>query len=206
MHEPQPPLDSIVDDMSQQAPGLRLGRVFGGVVSVMIVVGLGFLGYEYWSNRELVYVKVTGRVMWNGKPVTIGAVMTRHTRYEKEAAIGGFDKDGKFELSSNGRPGAAIGTHKVIVASYGAGMGTTPLVPAPYLKATTTPLTIEVSSDPDKNHFELEIFGDSPKVNSPPAGGGRPEGDGAEGDATEGAVPAANADNAVPDAAAAPAQ
>lgn len=195
----------MLDDVSPQAPGIRLGRVFGGVLSAMIVIGLGFFGYEYWSNRELVYVKATGRVMWNGKPVTIGAVMTRHTRFEKEAAIGAFDKDGKFELSSNGRPGAAIGTHKVIVASYGVGMGTSPLVPAPYLKAATTPLTIEVSSDPGKNHFDLEIFGDSPKVVSPPAEEGRPGDDGVEGDATEGAAPAApgpDADNAAPDAAA----
>lgn len=205
MQEPQPPLDPMDDDVSQQAPGLRLGRVFGGVVSVMIVIGLGFLGYEYWANREIAYAKVTGRVMWNGKPITIGAVMTRHTRYEKEAAIGAFDKDGKFELSSNGRPGAAIGTHKVIVASYGAGMGTTPLVPAPYLKATTTPLSIEVTGDPSKNHFELEIVGDEPKTNSSPGGGGRPGGDGAEAAAAEPPTPPANADNAVPEAAA-PAQ
>lgn len=197
MSEPQAPLVSVEDDVSQQAPGIRLGRILGTVLSVMIVIGLGFLGFEYWSNREPTYVKATGRVMWNGKPVTIGAVMTRHSKYEKESAIGAFDKDGKFELMSNGKLGAAIGTHKVIVASYGAGMGTTPLVPAPYLKASSTPLTIEVTTDPSKNHFELEIVGDAPKNGPPPGGGGRPQ---------EEAATAPEAKNATPEATVPPQQ
>jgi hypothetical protein len=172
MNEPQ------TRDASNEAASppseLNLGRVVGTVVSVMVVIGLGFLGYEYWSNRELTYVKVTGRVMWDGKPVTIGAVMTQHTKYPREAAIGGLGPDGRFELISNTTAGAALGTHKIIVASYGAGMGTTPLVPREYLKAETTPLSIEVTSDPAKNHFELEVKGVKPETGPPAGRGPRP--------------------------------
>lgn len=160
MSEQQPQSEAELNTAATSPGGIRLGAVFGTVLAAMVVLGLGFLGYEYWSNRVPTYMKVTGRVMWDGKPVTIGAVLTRHARYPREGAIGGLDSDGKFDLMTNGKDGAVLGTHKIIVASYGMGMGTTPLVPARYLKVETTPLSIEVTDDPSKNHFELEVIGE----------------------------------------------
>lgn len=154
-----------VDDTSNSESanqGIRMGRVLGLVFALLLVGGLGFLANEWWVNRAPSRVKVTGRVTWNGKPVTVGAVMTRHVDYPKEAAIGAFDSEGKFELLSNGQPGAAVGTHKVIVASYKTETFPIPLVPSAYLKVETTPLSIEVTRDPAKNHFELEVKGEMP--------------------------------------------
>ncbi len=160
----------------------NLGRVLKTTLVLVLIGGLGFAAVEYWNNQKPTLVKVTGRVMWNGQPVTIGAVMTEHTDDPLLTAIGAFDSEGKFELSSNGEPGAAPGTHKVIVASYGMGVSPPPLVPQKYLKAKTTPLSILVTKDPSKNHFELEVMGEMPKSeegggpgNGPPQGGGNRE-------------------------------
>ena len=165
-------------EVVKKEQGFSAKRVLFVTLSIAAALAIGFGAYEYWSNLEHQIVKVTGRVTWNGSPVTIGAVQTQHTTDSFQAAIGAFDSEGRFELSTNAIPGAAVGTHKVIVASYGPGMGTTPLVPREYLKATTTPLTIDVSSDPSKNHFELEIVGDKPgneQAGPPENGGAAPE-------------------------------
>jgi hypothetical protein len=148
------------NETSTSTGGFSVKRVLVAVVWLVFVSGLAFGAVMYWNNLELQIVKVTGRVTWNGNPVTIGAVMTRHAEDALLPGIGGLDKEGRFELSTNAVQGAAVGKHKVVVASYGAGMGTTPLVPAAYLKFDTTPFTIDVSSDPQKNHFELEIVGE----------------------------------------------
>ena len=152
--------NELNNETSKSAGGFSVKRVVGAVMSLVFAGGLAFGAVAYWNNLERQIVKVTGRVTWNGNPVTIGAVMTRHAEDALLPGIGGLDKEGRFELSTNAIQGAAVGKHKVVVASYGAGMGTTPLVPAAYLKFDTTPFTIDVSSDPEENHFELEIIGE----------------------------------------------
>jgi hypothetical protein len=178
MNEPMP-IESGSAKASNTASPVRVKRILGLVVGIMVLVALVFAAAEYVNNQPFAYAKVTGRVMWNGKPITIGAVLTRHSSSPRETAVGALDSDGKFELITNGKPGAAIGLHKVIVASYKQeGMGI-PLVPAPYLKAETTPLSIAVTSDPAKNHFELEVVGEMPERRAPGgprgAGAGRPK-------------------------------
>lgn len=166
-------------EKKQTPRGFSLMRVIVTVFGI-VILGAGAFGIvELMNNQGHAHIAASGRVTWNGEPVTIGAVMTQHTEDQFEAAIGMFNDKGEFELSSNGIPGAAPGVHKVIIASYGPGMGTTPLVPQQYLKATTTPLSITVTRDPAKNHFELEIVGQAPTNNrqgGPPGEGGTPGG------------------------------
>lgn len=163
MNEPMPVASSPEKSSNTVQPRFRLGRVVGVVAGIMVLVALAFAGVEYVNNQASTYAKVTGRVMWEGKPVTIGAVMTQHTTSPTETAVGGFDSEGKFELMTNGTPGAAVGVHKVIVASYEPDSMGIPLVPAEYLKMATTPLSINVTNDPAKNHFELQVVGEKPK-------------------------------------------
>ncbi len=189
MNEPQ----STADSNTPSSTKFNLGRVVKSTLALVLMGGLAFAAVEYWNNRKATLVKVTGRVMWNGQPVTLGAVTTEHSEDPLLFAIGALGSDGKFELSSNGEPGAALGTHKVVVASYGLGASRPPLVPQKYLKASTTPLSIVVTGDASKNHFELEVVGEKlndnpgdgagngPRGGGPrdseesPTGGGRPE-------------------------------
>lgn len=170
----------------QDKPEFSLIRVIAAAFTLVLAGGLAFGAYWYASNQQIVLVKATGRVMWDGKPVTIGAVMTEYEHDPIQVAIGAFDSEGRFELTTNGAAGAAVGKHRVIVASYGAGMGTTPLVPKEYLKASSTPLTIEVTTDPAKNHFELEVVGEAPKNEQWSGGGGADRGENQEGERPSG--------------------
>jgi hypothetical protein len=63
---------------------------------------------------------VRGRVTAQGQPVTEGQIMfapvadAKTGAYPGKAAFGQIDKDGKFELSTNGdKDGAVIGRHEV---------------------------------------------------------------------------------------------
>ncbi|RLS52722.1 MAG: hypothetical protein DWH91_15965 [Planctomycetota bacterium] len=168
---PRESTSSTEGKLPETAGGIHLGRILGTVAGIFVLIVLGLLVNEYLANRPLSYVMAKGRVTWNGKPVTIGAVMTRHVDYPRESAIGAFDSDGNFELITNGKQGAVPGTHKIIVASYGPGMATDPLVPTEYLKPETTPLSILVTSDPSQNHFILEVVGEKAVRQRPP---GRP--------------------------------
>ncbi len=175
----KPPENSDIEAEKEPppTPGFNVTRVAVTALILAVLVIGGFVGVEYFNNLKPTLVKATGRVMWNGKPVTIGAVMTEHTDDPMQFSIGKFDEEGKFELSSNGEPGAALGTHKVKVASFGDGMFPPPLVPARYAVMGTTPLLITITKDPAKNHFELVLEGEAPKGgrgDGPPEEGSRP--------------------------------
>ena len=184
------PLERVVSSEGTHSPGatqFNLGRVMKATLVLVLIGGMAFAAVEMWNNQKATLAKVTGRVLWNGQPVTTGAVITEHTQDPLLTAIGALDSEGKFELSSNGEPGAALGTHKVVVAAYGFGVSPQPLVPQKYLKAKTTPLSIVVTKNPSKNHFELEVTGELPKSVPSGAPGNGPPGGGIG--STEGEVP-----------------
>jgi hypothetical protein len=112
-------------------------------------------------------VPARGQVLWNGTPVTVGAVMTINDADPFSGAVGAFDSEGRFELMTNGQPGALIGQHKVRVASFGPGVSPPPLVPAQYAYFESTPLTMEVSRDASKNNFLFTIEGEAPESQRP---------------------------------------
>ena len=97
-----------------------------------------------------------------GEPVTTGAVMAAHQTKPTVCPIAGLDEDGHFELSTDSIPGAPVGQYKLKVAAFGGMMGNTPLVPKEYTELSTTPLLVQVTGDPNKNFFEIELLGDLP--------------------------------------------
>ena len=162
------------------------------LVAATVAGGVYFAVFQERGPRPR--QKFTGQVLLNGKPVTVGAVMTQSVDDEYDVGIGELDKEGRFELNTNGVEGATEGTHRVAVSSMAPGIPPRPLVPNKYLAQGTTPLTITVSSDPSKNHVVLELEGE---VEAPPALQG-PPGGGAPAGAPAGAPGAAPAESPAP--------
>jgi hypothetical protein len=114
--------------------------------------------------------------------------MTQSIDDEYGVGIGELDKEGRFTLRSNDVNGVTEGTHRVAVSSMAPGIPPRPLVPSKYLNQNSTPLIINVTSDPSKNTVVLELEGEveaPPAMQGPPGGGGP---GGAPGDAP-GAAP-----------------
>jgi hypothetical protein len=139
------------------------------VLVIAVIAGGGYAALQLINPGEAQLVKARGQVLWNGKPVTIGAVMTEHVDDPFQAALGALDKEGRFELDTNGIPGAALGRHKLIVASYEeGGVAPPPLVPSKYVSYNTTPLVIEITSDPEKNVYAINLEGELDRRRGPP--------------------------------------
>ena len=106
-------------------------------------------------------VPVTGKVLLDGQPLTVGRVLT--TPSAGRGSNGLIGSDGTFELSTFGqRDGALIGRHKVAVVAYEgktggpeAGLGKL-LVPERYTNAETSGLTIDVDAN-EENTVVLEL-------------------------------------------------
>lgn len=98
-----------------------------------------------------------GRITYNGKPMETGYVTTQPASSFADPAIGALKADGEFELVTNGRPGAAIGEHRLAVMALTNDFPPKQLVPARYGDTRTTPLTITVTSDGAENVFEFDL-------------------------------------------------
>jgi hypothetical protein len=123
---------------------------------------------------------VTGTVTYNGKPVDGASVA--FISMDKPVAIGTTDASGKFTLSTNGKEGAPLGSHKVTVAKStavaGAGEGakaedmmkmmqnrnksaggvlSQAELPLKYATPQGTELSAEVTADASKNNFEFAL-------------------------------------------------
>lgn len=143
-------------------PGFSIVRV---LISLAVIAAIGGGGYALYTKLMTdpgTLYEATGEVIWNGEPVTIGAVMTQHDNDPMLCTIGPLDENGHFTLLTNMEPGAAVGRHKLIVASFGNGMPPPPLVPQHYTSYEDTPFYIDVTADPQKNHFIITLEGDLP--------------------------------------------
>jgi len=121
-------------------------------------------------------VAVTGQITYHGKPVTSGFVQTEYANAKRGGAIGTLDAEGRFSLQTdiNGtyHPGAYVGHHKLVVmATSSRGVQVIRHVPAIYTASATTPLVIDVTSDPQRNDFHFTLEGD---LDSAPASGASP--------------------------------
>ncbi|MBX3442711.1 MAG: hypothetical protein KF774_09905 [Planctomyces sp.] len=153
----------------------NLIRVVLTVSVLALLIGGAVYMYENRASSGPRLVEARGRVTWKGNPVTVGAVMTQHVDDPMQATLGAFDSDGKFVLDTNGDPGAAVGRHKLIVASYeDGGLPPPPRVPTKYVDFRTTPLEIEVFADPSRNVYEIVLEGE---LDPRPGRGGPPAGD-----------------------------
>jgi hypothetical protein len=112
-------------------------------------------------------VPARGRVFYRGEPIPSGTIMTAPLDGQPAGPIGIINSDGTFSLLTqvDGRyqEGAYPGRYKVKVGyAYRAltQLGATPLVPEEYFDLQRTPLTIAVTSDPEKNDFSLVVVGE----------------------------------------------
>jgi len=143
---------------------------------LVILAGVIFVMAVQSVDDTPTLVQATGTVTWDGKPVTIGAVMTVLENDPAFSSVGELDENGHFTLQTMvPGDGTVAGRHKLWVASFGNGMPPPPLVPAEYTTVKTTPLMIDVSADPDKNHFDIRLTGELPqRGNRPPPREGAP--------------------------------
>lgn len=181
------------------ASGFSIVRVF---VILLVCGGIG--GGVWLLQGELQGTPkkypFTGQVLFQGKPVTTGSVMTQRVGDNFDAALGFLDAEGRFSLETNGAPGASEGTHKVVISSMAPGFPPRPLVPSAYVDLKSTPLTIEVTSDPKQNNIVFELEGELPEAPAAPAAGGPGGGGppGAGGPPAGGGPPAADAPQSAP--------
>lgn len=157
---------------AQQGTPFSIVRVLTLIVAVAAVLGGG---YYAWNQAQGPRAKVafTGVVTYQGKPVTVGSVMTEVVGDPLDFSIGFLDAEGRFSLETNGEPGASVGRHRVRISSMAPGIPPRPLVPPKYLESATTPLEIEVTTDPKANVVTFELDGELPQ---PASAGGPPAG------------------------------
>ena len=122
---------------------------------VLITVGTG-------CNRTEGLAPVAGVVEYRGALLTQGQVV--FTPQTGAPAVGAIGTDGKFAMQTAGRPGAAIGNHRVTVHSRRtltdeeAQKLVVPesLIPDKYSQQDQSPLTFDVKTGPNEYRIELE--------------------------------------------------
>ncbi len=151
------------------------------LLSVFLAVGTLFLGCGGGAGDAPDLVGATGTVLVNGKPLA-GATVT-FVIDKSPLAIGITDAEGKFSLSTGGRPGVPVGSAKVGIAKASASdvdmknmtpgdmanmaqksnkMGqpakTKSEIPAKYGNPESSTLVAIVDTDPAKNVFEYKLL------------------------------------------------
>lgn len=173
MSNPSPPQDTpaaaSAPDQAAPTPGSRnrasfsLVRVAGIAIAVALVAALIGFGWALgWHEPLLTAFKpelapASGRITYQGKPVDVGFVTAIPDNSLSENALGALGPDGEFELSTNGVPGVAIGTHRLLVQSMTTDFPPKSITPERYADLRTTPLRITVGSDAEKNVFEFDL-------------------------------------------------
>ena len=104
------------------------------------------------------------RVIYNGKPISDGFLMTDPAASGVKGAMGFIQEDGWFTLRTDtgGKysDGAYAGDHKVAVMLFEPPTGPSPpkaLVPVQYTDMNSTPLSINVGRSPEGNSFTLTL-------------------------------------------------
>jgi hypothetical protein len=153
------------DDTPLRSPRLRVGGVVQAM-GLILLIGLPLAGV-FWllerSSDDGALFACRGTVIYKGQPVTSGYLLTgrRNANAQELGAIGVIDKNGHFELTTNGEVGARLGQHQVAVMVFLAAPIPQPLVPRHYTDLKTSGLTIEVTADTEKNSFDLVLKDDS---------------------------------------------
>jgi hypothetical protein len=136
--------------------GFSLVRVFAALtVAAIAAVAAYFILVHESGPPELVAFR--GKVLYKGKPLTGGGVFTQPLDPNLVGGVAALESDGSFTLMTNGIPGAYVGTHKLAVSVMSSGSPPTPLIPAAYTEIRSTPLVIQVSTDPAANSAEFTI-------------------------------------------------
>ena len=131
----------------------------------VVMLGIGLLGCAGCGNGKPAVAPVSGRVLYQGKPVKFGQVFFHPSGGTQ--GRGPIQPDGTFTLSTYGdKDGAQIAKHTVRVTCYevqdpnadpkrlGSSNGKS-LIPEKYASLTTTDLSEEVKAGP--NTFEIVL-------------------------------------------------
>ncbi len=169
MQQPQDSRTESNNDMESSPPALSpsgsakfsIVRVLTLVV-VIVGVAAAVYGIRILTEKPVVLVKFSGRVMFNGKPVTVGGMATQRVDDDRDGGVSAFDEEGRFDLKTDGKPGAYVGRHKVVISSMTPTMPPSPLTPSVYASMATTPLFIDVSENPAENQKEFVLAGALP--------------------------------------------
>jgi hypothetical protein len=138
---------------------VRVGRCLrAGVVLSLVMAAAGCGGARY---------PVSGRVLLNGKPLQgkEGVVVLKPDASKgnngSASAVGVLEKDGSFNILTNGQPGARPGWYKVMISANEPGAnpneGSRRVVNAVYETEATTPLTIEVVANASEGSYDLQL-------------------------------------------------
>jgi hypothetical protein len=107
-------------------------------------------------------VEVTGKATVDGKPLTSKACTLMFAPDKdnplKKIAAAELDANGVYRLSTGAREGVPLGWYKVYV-DYDArqSKGAPPPINSKYFSAETTPLSIEVVTDPKLGAYDLKF-------------------------------------------------
>jgi hypothetical protein len=144
--------------------GESIGRpataAIGWVLSTLAALALFGCGPSRDPNLPPT-ANVSGKVIYQGEPVTVGTV-TFHPEGDGNPAVGLLGEDGTFSLSTYAPgDGAVVGKHSVTIDIPPPLDGTSPedafSVPDPYTSPETTPLKVEVSEEGEEGlEFVLE--------------------------------------------------
>lgn len=137
--------------------GFSIVRVF---VALLAAGAVGAVAYFFLlrENGPPQLVEFKGKVFYKGEPLTGGGIFTQPSDPNLVGGVAALEADGSFTLMTNGVPGVYVGTHKLAVSVMSGGSPPTPLIPAVYTEIRSTPLTIEVTTDPSANSAELTVL------------------------------------------------
>ena len=152
-----------------------------------LYLATGFLAFVGWGN-PLGTVPAGGTVTYNDQPVVGAGILYMRDNSTNEtgpAAIGETDENGQYQLRTNQFDGAVPGKYVVVVAKDNSDSLNIPdplpegktrtdwmqannvvpksVLPLVYGNSLETPLQVEITDDPDQNHFEIILEGSPPE-------------------------------------------
>lgn len=168
------------NDPTATEPTPSRGGVYGFIALLLVGAVIVWAAYVFitgtdgfnWKrftfrDRSTPLVTATGELYFNDEPLNEGVVEAYLIEPTERRLTMGSIKDGKFKLTTdvNGLfvEGAVVGTYKIVVNvnhPFRAGQQAPDrMLPEEYYNQETTPVTIEVTSDPETNHFVLKLKG-----------------------------------------------
>jgi len=137
------------------------GRLLILIAVIMVAVPLIVIGWlSTVTDARAGLVSCHGTIRVNGQMLTSGQIVTRRdlARSDESNSIGIIDALGKFQLSTDGRPGAPVGHHRVRVVPDSKTGGVE--IPEDYQSLENTMLAIDVQPESRFNIFTLSITTD----------------------------------------------
>ena len=137
----------------------RIPACFLCIAVTGLVAGCG-------PSSSLDLVPVSGTVTYKGKPLTIGdgqVIFIPQGQTKGPQGIGRIEEDGTYEMTTANKPGAVVGTHKVVVScrrkvseqeAKNLVIGNL-LIPGQYANPVRTPL--EITVEPGGQTYDIKL-------------------------------------------------